>query len=317
MNFVVVSNDFVPPPPAVIGVALMNTISWSFPGDLPDSVKVYRSRIAVRTKIPPFGLVSGDKLLLRMGDQRLQRITFSGDSLSLADTINAQLKNGSAVKSTNDDSIFIVSAMQQNPGFIEILGGEAAPKMALPLGMVSFSSHWELLTTVPATDFAEYVDTDGMPGDIYALSTVAGGIESARTPWMRPLTSTESVCVISGTVTNLDGTPVAGLKVEAKANESGVSLAGSMISGKPVVTWTNEQGKFTLPVLRGARIVLTAEGIASIDFIEVPDANFLELPAALWNYYKLSGIVDVDQERPQGSTLMQSEGGADPHQMPV
>ena len=293
----------------------MNTISWQQTEPV-DQIRIYRSRIALHTRPAPFGLVAGDRLVLRISDNRIQQVVFQGDTNDLADVISAQLKNGYAVKSEKDASLFIIAGLQHPPGFIEVLGGTAVQKLGLQLGTTTALSQWELIEAVSPSN-QSFIDVDGLPGDLYALTAVTNGVETERTPWMKPLITTDDICILAGKIVGLDGVPMQGLRVEAWPHAGAITTASAMLSPRPVVTFTSQDGRFFLPVLRGVGISIQCESIGEIEHVLTPDQPYMSLPAELWKYYKLSGKLDVDQQLPSGTTQNAGEGGADPHQMPV
>jgi len=301
MQFKVVQSEGPQSPPLINfkvqrGLTLSpNIIRWEPVEDV-DSVKIYRSRIGLKTKAPPFGIELGDGILFGTTWGKEQQCPLSSDANLLMD-----LSKLSHVKvfEQDDGSFWIISEWQQEGGLVEVLSGAvAAEKLGLSVGLVStFLSDWELIAEIADPSLTEsYEDVSGLPSDYYRVTTVTDEEESVPSPWMQPLMGDQDLCVLSGRVLELDGKPAAHVEINAKIAIPGRPLNEILISSNEIKALTNKEGYFSLPVLQGVPIIIEASSIGYIKPVLVPQENYMKLTAEMWDYYKYSGTKDVDQE---------------------
>ena len=87
-----------------------------------------------------------------------------------------------------------------------------------------------------------------------------------------------SLCRVFGTITNLDGTPNTDVEVKAEIEPTdddfgGQLLAGVGVTGKFIEVFTDDDGKFEMNLLRGARVRLHIPEIRLRKIINVPELD--------------------------------------------
>lgn len=87
-----------------------------------------------------------------------------------------------------------------------------------------------------------------------------------------------ATCIITGTITNLDGTPNTDVGIKAEVDSTfddlgGQLVAGQGVTGQIVEAFTDDNGVFAITLLQGARVLLQIPEIRLRKFIIVPTAG--------------------------------------------
>ena len=124
-----------------------------------------------------------------------------------------------------------------------------------------------------------YFDEGGTAEDYYAVSTVsADGLESGITAMKKATDFVPALCRIEGVAIDLQGARQVDVKVVARLVTPPQNIPiQSFISLKEVSTLTTEDGRFSLMVAQGAKIIIEIEGLQICDPIEVPAVPFVAL----------------------------------------
>ncbi|NDC22531.1 MAG: hypothetical protein EBZ49_00150 [Proteobacteria bacterium] len=239
----------------------MITLKWQkYPGSTVGSFKIYRSIMGFMA--PLSGVTYGATLILKINGKPQQTVTFEDDPVA---DINAAITGGKAFLSNSGTHFIFRSDIRQAPGSVEIVGGTAMGPLGLTARLITQTSEDTLVATLSDTT-TEYTDLDGVLCDYYAISTVTDGVESDKSGYQRPIEATGPICVIEGTITNLQGTAASDVEVKATIQVPTEIVSGTAITLKPITTRTDKFGKFSLPLLQKALIKL-----------EIPDIGFMQL----------------------------------------
>lgn len=241
--------------------------------------KIHRSIIGLVTETEaPFGLISGDTLKLKINNQTIQVITFTGDLgvEDLVDFLNSKLEGAMAYKAKDSDKIYIRSNIRSEDGFIEVFGGTAISKFGFPMGTVSEKSSSSVLDIVDSNTLI-YEDPNGVIQDYYALSVVDNfGNESKKTAFTQAIEFTGNICVVEGKVTDLQGVRKCDVEVTAKIvvppEQAGT---GAYVLKEEVSTITGEDGRFSLPLLQGASVIFEVNRARISDPVLIPEEPFV------------------------------------------
>lgn len=87
-----------------------------------------------------------------------------------------------------------------------------------------------------------------------------------------------SICTVSGTIYNLDGSiavgvPVKATVVSAATTQSGQLFGGSGITSTAIEAVTDATGTFSLDLVQGAKVLLEIPGINLKKTIDVPPTS--------------------------------------------
>lgn len=244
------------------------------------SFNIYRSMIGFRTSTEaPFSLINGDTLQLKFNDQTVQTVTFTGDDAiaDLVTLINGQITGGTAYKEDADNSLIIRSDIRIAPGFVEIVGGTAVAKMSETARIISEKSETELIGNVLFAATHEYTDADGVLEDFYAISTIDGvANESDLSSLRQPINFTGPICVVEGTLMDLQGVRQSDKTVTARIVSPPEGSANhSFVTNQTVSILTGEDGRFSLPLLQGAKVIFEIDDARISDPILIPAAAFV------------------------------------------
>ena len=81
-------------------------------------------------------------------------------------------------------------------------------------------------------------------------------------------------CIITGTIAQLGGAPKPDVMVSATVQETtdgaGQIAGGGGITAEPLVTFTGDDGTFTLELVQGAKAVLEIQAVGLKRHIDVP-----------------------------------------------
>ena len=84
-----------------------------------------------------------------------------------------------------------------------------------------------------------------------------------------------AVCLLEGYIQNADGTPAIGVTVwlrvaSTEADQAGQFADAGGVTSEPVVTFTGEDGRFSMPAAPGATMLLEISAINLRKYISVP-----------------------------------------------
>ena len=130
----------------------------------------------------------------------------------------------------------------------------------------------ELLDTF-GPDELHYIHETGNLSDYYGISTVDSIGNESRVTSLKSATSfVPPLCHIKGKIINLQGARRVDQRVVARLVTSPLSVSvHSSVSTKEVSVLTGEDGKFSLPVIQGAEIILLINDTQISDPIKVPN----------------------------------------------
>ena len=128
-------------------------------------------------------------------------------------------------------------------------------------------------------DVFSFFDDDGTTEDYYAVSTIsADGLESGITQLKKATDFVPALCRIEGVAIDLQGVRQVDVRVSARlVNPPENVPIQSYISVDEVSTLTGEDGRFSLLVAQGAKIILEIDALQISDPIEVPVVPFVAL----------------------------------------
>lgn len=242
--------------------------------------KVYRSIIGFTGVLT--GAVNGKTLELKVNNQDIQTITFGTDIIN---DINSQVVGGKAYLNYDLDGFIFRSDIRESPGYVEIVGGTAVGDLGIGAPrLITQTSEDELIAEVledgrPESEFYEYRDNDGSLADFYALSAVdSNDDESAKTSYLQPVASSKPLCVIEGTLCNIEGARLPDQEVIYRIAENAVSLDSQNSLGvAPLKVLTSHNGRFSFAVVQGIKILLEIPAIGYSSVVCVPEQNFIFL----------------------------------------
>lgn len=244
------------------------------------SFNVYRSIIGFTGKLG--ANVQGKTLQLKVNTETVQTITFGVDPIL---DFNTQVEGGKAYLNYDQDGFIFRSDIREAPGFVEIVGGDAIPLLEVGAARrIEEKSEDELIANVlvdnrPATEFYEYRDNDGSLLDFYALTSVDDNDdESAKTAYVQPIQSTKPLCVIEGTLCNIEGARLVDQEVTYQVAEYSVAVdERNSVGIKPLSVRTTHNGRFSFAVIQGTDILLEIPAIGFSSVVCVPEQNFVFL----------------------------------------
>lgn len=244
--------------------------------------RVYRSMIGFQAILVNPAAVDGMTLVLALNGTAPQTVTFSGSGPDLVTQINATLTGGRAYMSADiPNAFFVRSDVRTSPGSVEILGGTAIAGLGVTARLITERSEDTLIATVPAlpdpTQTVSYTDNDGVLQDWYAISTIDHlATESLKSAYRQPVTSTGNVCVMEGTVTDLQGRRIADAEVKVTLIDYPLAPnSGTHVTLAPILTLSGPDGRYSLIVLQGAVVKLEIPVIGLTRQILVPARQFV------------------------------------------
>jgi hypothetical protein len=85
-------------------------------------------------------------------------------------------------------------------------------------------------------------------------------------------------CIITGEVLNLDGTPNSDVQIKAWVDSTCMDQGGQLVgeagvTSKQIDAFTEDDGTFSITLLRGAKVRIEIEAIHLRKYILVPDAE--------------------------------------------
>ena len=242
------------------------------------STEVYRSIIGFKTgNLFPYGIASGDTLLIKVNGGLEQTLTFpeETDINTLVDFINEGLTDANCYLSTIDSSFIIRSNTREAPGSVEISGGTALVKFGISLGVITEKSSVNHIGSVPhGTNI--FADLNGTVHDYYCLATInTFGDLSQKTNMNQAVSFGAPICVIEGKVADLQGRRISDVEVTARIIERPQVLDPSTtIIKDELSTLSGEDGRFSLPILQGAKVIFEINRTRISDPIEIPAQDF-------------------------------------------
>lgn len=259
----------------------MITLRWSLfmEQEIPvDYYNVFRSMIGFVFPISAIG--SGATLNIKANGGANQLLTLP--ALNSVDYLNSVLVNAYASESFDGLSVYIRSTVGCYPGSIEILENT----LGLTPRLITERSESELIGIVTAdnTDGAveTFIDNNGNYQDFYAVSSVGmNAIESKKTSWRQPLPAQGPLCVVEGTVINLQGIAIADIDVVATLHETPKARSLSYITREPISTKTSPEGRFSLPLVQGALVKLEIPAVGYSQMVTIPCRSYIFLQELL------------------------------------
>lgn len=263
---------------------MINLRWFKFPGSNVASFKVYRSILGF---VAPIVSLTGKTLQLKINNGATQSHTF--DATSIIDQINANFVGVRAAMSISNNLNFILrgDVRQSPPGSIQIVGGTAVVDLGLTLRTITAQSEDMVLATVPAAineaDVVTYNDPDGSVSDWYAISTIDSfALESSKSSYRQPITSTGNLCTIEGIIMTLQGARVPDAKVTAVIQIPPEPKDGELtpdplanITKDIISTISGIDGRFSLALLQGALVKFECESIGLSRMIRVPAQAYI------------------------------------------
>ena len=257
--------------------------------------RVYRSIIGFTAKL---GVnVAGKTLILKVNTQTVQTITFTNDPLY---DLNTQVVGGRAYENFEQDGFIFRSDIRESPGYVEIVGGTALTDLQIGLPrLIEEKSEDELIAEVladgrPPATFYEYRDNDGTLLDFYAISAVdIFDSETAKTDYYQPIASTKPLCVIEGTLCNIEGARLTDEAVCYSVAENSVFVDNqSAVSLSELVVYTSHNGVFSFAVIQGLEVRVKIPAIGFDSVVCVPAENFKFLnELILTDDYKFKSLI--------------------------
>lgn len=260
------------------------------------SFNVYRSIIGFTGKI---GVnVSGKTLQLKVNNDTVQTVIFGSDPVL---DLTTQVDGGAAYLNYDQDGFLFRSDIREAPGFVEIVGGDAMPLLEIGAArLISEKSEDGLIANVlvdnrPSTEFYEYRDNDGSLLDWYALTSLDNNDnESAKTAYMQPIQSTKPLCVVEGTLCNIEGARLVDQDITYSIAENAVGVGDrSSIGVAPLFVRTTHNGRFSFAIIQGVDILLEIPSIGFSSVVSVPNQNFVFL----------NDLIQTDQSKYQTMIL--------------
>ena len=244
------------------------------------SFNVYRSIIGFTGVLGED--VQGRTLQLKVNNDTIQTVTFGVDPIL---DFNTQIEGGKAYLNFDQDGFLFRSDIREAPGFVEIVGGDALALLQIGIPrLIEEKSEDKLIANVPvdgrpADEFYEYRDNDGSLLDFYALSSVDNNDdESQKTAYMQPVASTKPLCVIEGTLCNIEGARLADQEVLYKIADYACAVdERNSISTDELCALTSHNGRFSFAVIQGVDIQLEIPAIGFSSVVCVPEENFVFL----------------------------------------
>ena len=239
---------------------------------------VYRSMIGFTTiNEAPFGFISGEILQLRINSTTTQNIIIPSDFniLDLVEFLNGELEGATAYKALDSNHLIIRSDIREEPGVIEVVGGTALAKMGVSTRIISEKSETVHIGSVPYSEL-EYEDPDGVLEDFYAITTIDGlGNESNMSTLRQAINYTGPICVIEGCITDLQGMRIPDIRVLARIVTPPEGVEHTSIIKNEIHILTGEDGRFSLPVLQGSRVIFEIDDARVSDPITIPDLPYV------------------------------------------
>lgn len=260
----------------------MNTLKWApYPEATVDEFRIYRSIIGFRGDAVSTATLAGKTLKLRLnGSAVTQTVTFA-DSTDVVTQINAAIKGGEASISASDSSKFYFrSDIPAAPGAIVIVGGTALADLSLTARTIEEKTeleqvHTEAFAVLEDDAVYSFNDSDGKPGDWYAITSVSSGVESEKSGFIRAAAFSGNICVVEGSVTDMQGVVARDCEViTTLVRFPHASASGKFITQEPIVTYTDVDGRFSLPLLQCALVQITIPAIGYSRQISVPELNY-------------------------------------------
>jgi hypothetical protein len=243
-----------------------------------DYYNVYRSMIGFSFPKSAIGPASSLTIRVNGGDPQVLNIPQSNTAAYL----NSVLVNAHAYEAYDGNSIIIRSAVRSHPGSVRV----ESNTLGLEERLITEKSESRIVAIHAASDgdgvVETFIDKDGFPEDFYSVSsTDLDGIESLQTPWIKPLQSLGAICVIEGSIVNLQGISVPDAEIIATLHETPKARPLTYITKEPIITRTNPDGRFSLPLLQGALVKLDIPAIGYTQMVTIPCRPYIFLQELL------------------------------------
>lgn len=251
-------------------------LRWArFPESDIASYKIYRSMIGFKA---PLADLTGKDLVLKINGGLAQHFNFT--SSNIVEAMNTVISQGTVSYADNGTHFIVRSNLREAPGSIEIVSGTAMAVLGLNPHLITERSDAEMIGVLVAstdpTTLEEFSDPDGTLQDFYAVSSVnQATVESLKTPWQQPITTTGPLCVIEGIISDLQGVRIPDADIIATIQVPPERLRMTYITKEPVRTLSSPDGRFSLPVLQGALIRFEIPQIGLTRMITVPCKSYV------------------------------------------
>jgi hypothetical protein len=159
---------------------------------------------------------------------------------------------------------------------VEIVGGTSLVKLGLSIRTITEKSENEEIGSVPhGTN--EFEDLNGTLHDFYALATVDNfGNISRKTNMSQAVSFGSPICVVEGKIVDLQGMRIPDVEVTVKIVERPQIMdAHTTIIKDELSTLSGEDGRFSIPVLQGAKVIFEVNRTRISDPVEIPMQDFV------------------------------------------
>lgn len=242
------------------------------------SFVVYRAMCGISFTID--NLIVGDVLRFAATSQTIQEITLA--DVDDIDSIISQLSDALGVtvtKSDDGNSIFFRCSASEKAKlklydctFLEHIGEE--PRTIIP--ELEFNPV-TTITFIPDIFSYAYTDVDGAFLDSYRVTSVVSGVESLPSVTHQPQLGTNTLCAISGRVSDSANRPIKAAKVLAQIRVPSSSFGMQYIDNASFETITDDYGRFILYLMKTELYLLQIEAIGYNETIKVPTFPAVDL----------------------------------------
>lgn len=209
-------------------------------------------------------------------------ITFTGsDPLTYAQAA-AQVSDQGSGKVTayvDEDGAFVVRSLQAGSGArLQVLGGDAAPLLGLPLDApanMSFGKEARI-PLIEGTSSYSFNDLRGSDAFFYkvrlrnASTGAVGAFSPVYTAKYGLGVSSSHVATGRLDLVGLDGKPLQNVEVAVHNGYSHVMVEGKAIAGGQVTKLTDKNGRVEFSLVRGSKVTVAIVGTSIVRDIEVP-----------------------------------------------
>jgi hypothetical protein len=253
-------------------------INWtSYDDSTATSFNIYRAITGISVTFPN-SLQSGDVFQFSATSQTVQKVTIGAtDITSVATAINTQAQGLQATVSQSGLILFIRCTATLNPK-LKLYPCTFLTDTGIPVQIIGPKMNPALVTTVSANTPPynySYNDPDGSPYDWYYITSVVSSVESIPSIWQQPLVVPGMLCVVEGRVKTVQNSPIVGAIIKASPI-GGVAVSDdSGLTFPPVTVYTDQYGRWTLPVLQGTQILFQIPAIGYNQVVEIPAQPYM------------------------------------------
>lgn len=237
------------------------------------SYNVHRSMIGFITENEgPFDFGAGKSFKMKVNSQVIMENTFIGilTAAEVVQEFNDTIPGITAYKETGTEKVIVRSDIRVEPGFLEVVQCDALQVLGVSARIISEKSETVQIGSINYPE-SEYEDKDGVLEDYYALTTVDSlGNESNLSTLRQAINFTGPICVVEGCITDLQGARVPDVKVLARIVTPPEGAEHTSIITDEIDTLTGEDGRFSLPILQGARVIFEIDDARVSDPVTIP-----------------------------------------------